>query len=131
MIGLVKHCGSLVTLGCAVLVFAIASSSTAFAAQTAKSFRAGAHLVDISPTNFPVIVNAMFTERSATNTADPLYARALVLDDGATRIAIAVVDTCMMDRGLLDRAKEIASQATGIPSDRMPISSTHPHSAPS
>ena len=131
MIGLMKHCGSLVTLGCAVLVFAIASSSTAFAAQTAKSFRAGAHPADISPTNFPVIVNAMFTERSATNTADPLYARALVLDDGATRIAIAVVDTCMMDRGLLDRAKEIASQATSIPSDRMLISATHTHSAPS
>src|SRR5881628_1788465 len=81
---------------CAPLVCAMGISLHAFAAETVKPFLAGAHLVDISPTNFPVIVNAMFTERSATNVADRLYARALVLDDAAPRIAIAVVDTCMM-----------------------------------
>ncbi|MST94723.1 MAG: hypothetical protein EXS33_05575, partial [Pedosphaera sp.] len=31
----------------------------------APVFRAGAHVADISPTGFPVRVNAMFTERSA------------------------------------------------------------------
>src|SRR5207249_8729439 len=103
----------------------------AVSAETARTFRAGAHVVDISPTNFPVIVNAMFTERSATNTADPLHVRSLVLDDGATRIAIAVVDTCMMSRELIDRAKDIARQATGIPTERMLVSATHTHSAPS
>jgi hypothetical protein len=107
------------------------ASPAAFAAGTAKSFRAGAQIVDISPTNFPVIVNAMFTERSASSTDDPLHVRALVLDDGSTRIAIAVVDTCMMSRDLLDRAKDIASRATRIPADRMIISATHTHSAPS
>lgn len=101
------------------------------AQASAAQFRAGAALVDISPTNFPVIVNAMFTERTATQTVDRLHVRALVLDDGTNRIAIAVVDTCMMERALIDRAKRAASDATGIPLHRMLVSATHTHSAPS
>jgi len=37
----------------------------------------------------------------------------------------------MMPRELLDRAKEMASRKTGIPTARMLISATHTHSAPS
>jgi hypothetical protein len=96
-----------------------------------KTFRAGAHQVDISPEKFPVSVNAMFTERSATSAVDRLYAKALVLDDGQTRLALCVVDTCMMPRDLIDQAKNLAAKATGIPTDRICISATHTHSAPS
>ena len=46
------------------------------------------------------------------------------------RIAIVVVDSCMLPRDLLDRAKELAQQTTGIPAERMLISATHTHSAP-
>jgi len=95
------------------------------------TFRAGAHQVDISPDKFPVIVNAMFTERTANKVVDRLYAKALVLDDGRMRLAMCVVDTCMMDRALIDRAKELAKTATGIPTERMLVSATHTHSAPS
>jgi hypothetical protein len=87
--------------------------------------------VDIGPDQFPVIVNAMFTERSATRVVDPLSAKALALDDGTTRLVMCVVDTCMMNRPLIDKAKEIASRATGLPADRMLVSATHTHSAPS
>jgi len=104
---------------------------TACAAEKAMTFRAGAQTVDISPTGFPVIVNAMFNERSAITNVDPLYVKALVLDDGAMRITIAVVDTCMMSRDLIDRAKEIAQRSTGIPAERILVSATHTHSAPS
>ena len=100
-------------------------------AAPAARFRAGGHAVDISPTNFPVLVNAMFTERSATGVVDRLFAKALALDDGQTRIALCVVDTCLMPRELIDRAKEMAVQATGLPTDRMCVSATHTHSAPS
>ncbi|MGE3309375.1 MAG: PVC-type heme-binding CxxCH protein [Limisphaerales bacterium] len=97
----------------------------------AKAFKAGAAVVDISPTNFPVIVNAMFTERTATQTVDRLVVRALVLEEGNLRVAIAVVDTCMMSRELIDQAKTMAHRTTGIPVDRMLVSATHTHSAPS
>src|SRR5688572_6088605 len=98
---------------------------------TAASFRAGAYAVDISPTGFPVRVNAMFTERSADKIVDPLLAKALALDDGSTRLVLCVVDTCMMPRDLIDRAKAEASRTTGISTQRMLVSATHTHSAPS
>src|SRR5687768_1468503 len=96
-----------------------------------QQFRAGIGLTDISPTNFPVLVNAMFTERTANKVADSLHTRALVLDDGTNRIAMAVVDTCMMPRDLIDRAKVLVNKSTSIPTDRILISATHTHSAPS
>src|ERR1041385_5218123 len=100
-------------------------------AAPAVSFRAGAYAADISPTGFPVRVNAMFTERSGNSVADPLFAKALALDDGTTRIVLCVVDSCMVPRDLIDRAKAAASKTTGIPTERMLVSSTHTHSAPS
>src|SRR5258706_2266970 len=98
---------------------------------TAAKLRAGASAVDITPTEFPVIVNGMFEERKADKALDPLFAKCIVLDDGTTRLAIVVADSCMMPRELLDEAKNIASKSTGIPADRICISATHTHSAPS
>ncbi|MFN0129576.1 MAG: neutral/alkaline non-lysosomal ceramidase N-terminal domain-containing protein [Verrucomicrobiales bacterium] len=94
-------------------------------------FRAGAHQVDIGPPAFPVRVNGGFTERSGDRVVDALWAKALALDDGTTRLAICVVDTCMMDRALIDDAKAEAARLTGLPTDRMLVSATHTHSAPS
>ncbi len=93
--------------------------------------RAGAAAVDISPTQYPVIANGFTTQRSCDRSYDRIYARSLVLDDGQVRIALVVVDNLMMPRDLLDRAKQLASDATGIPTERMMISATHAHSTPS
>src|SRR3954464_8682140 len=77
-----------------------------------KVFKAGAYAINVSPLKFPVIINGGMTERTADKITDPLHARCLVLDDGTTKIAIVVVDSCMMPRDLLDEAKQIASRAT-------------------
>src|SRR4051812_46510987 len=69
------------------------------------ALRAGAYAQDITPETFPVIVNGNFTEVVAMKANDWLHARALVLDDGATTVAIVVVDSCMLPRELLDEAK--------------------------
>jgi hypothetical protein len=63
----------------ALLLAALALNST-----TAAEFRAGAVAVDITPQEFPVIVNGGFLEKQATKALDPLHARALVLDAGKT-----------------------------------------------
>jgi hypothetical protein len=96
----------------------------------ARLLRAGACAVDITPARFPVLVNGGFLQNQATQIKDPIRAKCLVLDDGTTRLAIVVVDTCMMPRELIDRAKSLAREKTGISSDRMLISATHTHSAP-
>ncbi len=95
-----------------------------------KVFRVGTAKVDITPTKFPVIVNCGFLENSAVRANSPLHARALVLDDGQRRIALVIVDSCMMPRELIDEAKMQASQDTGSPTERMLIAVTHTHTAP-
>ena len=92
---------------------------------------AGAAIIDITPTKLPVIVNGGLVARMVDNIGTRLSARALVLDDGTTRIAIVVVDSCMAPRPLIDEIKQLAAQRSGIRPDRMLISATHTHSAPS
>jgi hypothetical protein len=96
----------------------------------AGELRVGAAVVDVSPRTLPAICNGGFTEKTFDKVLDPLNARALVLDDGRERIALVVVDSCMMPRELCDLAKRRAERATGIRADRMLISATHTHSAP-
>jgi len=91
----------------------------------------GATVVDVSPPNFPVLVNGGFASRSATKIHTPVSARAIVLDDGQERLAIVVVDSCMLPRPLLDDAKQLAARRTQIQPQRMLISATHTHTAPS
>ena len=94
-------------------------------------FKAGASRTDVSPKAFPVLVNGGFMSRTASTVTDPLYARSLVLSDDTTRIAIVVVDSCMMPRAMLDKAKELAARRTGIRADHILVSATHTHTAPS
>lgn len=91
---------------------------------------AGAAVVDVSPQRFPVLINGGMTSRSAEQITTPVHARAIVLRDGQERLAIVVVDSCMMPRQLLDEAKKMAADQTGIRPDRILISATHTHTAP-
>lgn len=109
----------------------LSGSDAAGQEQPRGRFRAGAAAVDITPVEFPVIVNGYFVQRTADRAHDRLMARALVLDDGRLRLALVVVDSLMIPRSLLDEAKRLASQQTGIPVERMLVSATHTHSAPS
>jgi len=96
----------------------------------AADLRAGAAAVDVTPERFPVSVNCGFVEQTGKVARDKLHARALVLDDGPTRLAIVVVDNCMMPREFLDRTKELVRDETKITTDRQLISATHTHTAP-
>jgi putative heme-binding domain-containing protein len=103
---------------------------SAAAPQSASQFRAGAFAADVTPQKFPVSVNGGMSDRQATSAHDPLHARCLVLDDGKTRVALVVVDSCMIPREIHDAAKELASKKTGIPATDILISATHTHTAP-
>lgn len=103
----------------------------AIARPAAAELRAGAAAVDVTPDRLPAVVNCMFPERTANAVSNRLHARGLVLDDGTTRLAIVIVDSCMMPRELLDRAKKLAQEATKIPVENMLVAATHTHSAPS
>ena len=113
------------------LVLASLVASTGNAADKPAALRAGAAAVDITPKEFPLNMPGGFSANMAQSAHDPLHARALVLDDGTTTLAMVVVDNLGVAAEVLDEAKEMASKKTGIAADRMLISSTHTHSAPS
>lgn len=108
-----------------VLVLTLLAVSPAFPA-----LRAGAAIADITPEEWPVRLIGNFGLTLAKSAHDGLAVRAVVLEDGGTKIAIALIDSCYVKREELDRAKALASKKTGIPTARMLISATHTHSAP-
>lgn len=97
---------------------------------TQTRFRAGAAAIEITPTSVPRIIAGGFLEQQATELQSPLFARGFVLSDGQTKIAMVVVDTCMMPQRLIDEAKQLAAEQCDIPVDHMMVSATHTHSAP-
>jgi neutral ceramidase len=99
-------------------------------AQQKLDFRAGAYAQDVTPTRLPISVNGYMTDRQATQVFDRLHARALVLDDGQTRLALVICDFCMIPRSITDAAKKLAQARTGIPPQNILIAATHTHTAP-
>lgn len=112
----------------AVVVVVFGMASPAYAQKPV--FRAGAYAQDVTPEKFPVSVNGGFADRKAMSAHDRLHARCLVLDDGTTKLAIVVVDSCMIPKDLMDAAKALAQKKTGIPAGNILISATHTHTAP-
>jgi hypothetical protein len=106
------------------------SSPLASTEKSARIFRAGAFAIDITPKRLPISVNGGMTDRKATKVHDRLHARCLVLDDGKTRLAFAVCDSCAIPREVHDEAKRLAEKATGIRADHILTSATHTHTAP-
>ncbi len=104
-------------------------SLTPFIARA--EFTAGSAITDVTPKQFPVLVNGGMTSRSIEIVKRPIHARSLAFSDGKETLVIVVVDSCMMPRDLLDKAKAMAAEKGGIRRDHILISATHTHTAPS
>lgn len=96
-----------------------------------KVFKAGASSLDVSPFLGAGIVGNYGDPPPAKNIHDPLFVKALVLDDGSTRLAFVVVDNLGIYAHVADKAKEKVAADTGIPVEQVLISATHTHSGPS
>lgn len=99
-------------------------------AAEAPVFKAGAATSNITPPLGVGIVGGWNTP-PATHIHDELHARCLVLDDGATRIAIVLCDNVSINREVFDEAKRLVHEATGFPMEHMLMAATHSHSGPS
>jgi len=104
--------------------------STQSSSVVASELRGGAAAIDITPLKLPVSMTGGFQDRQAKDAHDRLHARCIVLDDGKTKIAMVVCDSCLITRNIYDAAKREASRKTGIPIHRMLTSATHTHTAP-
>ncbi len=100
------------------------------AGQNTSRLRAGSAEVDVTPKQFPLNMPGLFHARMVEQVHDPLFARALVLDDGTTTLAVVVVDNIGVAQEVSAEAKGIASQQCGIAVEKIMVSSTHTHTGP-
>lgn len=100
------------------------------AAAPAGTLQAGAAVADITLPLGTNMGGVILRNEIARSVHDPLHARALVLHDGTTPLALVVCDLRMISRDLVDRAKRQAAEALGWPSENLLVAATHTHSAP-
>lgn len=110
-----------------IMVYGQVSSN----AKAEKIFRAGASLSNITPPLGEGIVGNFGNPPPAQHIHDELHARSLVLDDGITQLVFVVIDNLMVGRNVLDEAKRLVHERTGMPVAHMLMSAIHTHSATS
>ncbi len=71
-----------------------------------------------------------FTDRLADDVHDELHAKAIVLENGETALAIVVLDLIVILKEDLAVMKARASELTGIPAENIFVSATHTHTGP-
>lgn len=97
-------------------------------AQTAP-LRVGLAEIEITP---PVgyRMDGYFAERLSTGTKDPLKAKALVFQQGTTKVALVVADLLGVPQELATEVRKLAAQKTGIAAANIAITATHTHTGP-
>jgi neutral ceramidase len=116
----------------ALLVLAATSllvASAAAQSSNKKPFLAGVATSNITPWLGDGLVGNFGTPPPARHVHDELHARCFVLDDGTMRIVLVVSDNIGISREALDEAKRLIHELTGLPVERMLMSSTHTHSS--
>jgi hypothetical protein len=93
------------------------------------ALRAGAARVVITPPLGTSLAGS-FHDRFAEAVEDDLYAHALILEQGETRVALVSCDVICMPADIAGPARQLVAQATGIPADHVLVAGTHTHTGP-
>lgn len=115
--------------GICLLLMLLGPLSWKTSAQETAHLKVGASQVDITPAPGTPMAG-YYHERAAEDVHDPLFAKALVLDDGRTRIALVALDLISTTRDLVAESRALIEQAIGIPPPCVMISATHAHTGP-
>jgi len=91
--------------------------------------KAGASQVNITPPVGTTLVGKWFARRS-TGVNDELFANALVLDDGRTRLALVSCDVLSIGNTTKRGVRNIVGRETDIDPDNVFLCGTHTHSGP-
>jgi hypothetical protein len=96
------------------------------------TLRAGAAKVDITPPADSALPMSGYASRTDgfQEIHDPLFIRAIVIDDGANQAAIVTWDLIFVSEDLWQRVSKVIHDATGIPTEHILIAATHTHGAP-
>jgi hypothetical protein len=90
---------------------------------------AGAAAVAINPAEGTPLAG-YYAPRGAKAVHDNLYSKALVLEQGGTRVALVVCDLISLPRRTVVEARRLIERETSIPRGHIMISATHTHTGP-
>lgn len=107
------------------VLIALLALGPAWAAET----RVGLASTDITPP-LGMPMAGYYHARGADGVLDPLWSKALVLEQDGERAALVVLDIISVTRDVTDEARAAIAKATGIPGDHVMISATHAHTGP-
>lgn len=110
-----------ITFLCMATATQAAGPQGAAVREAQAPLRAGAARVDITPASLP---------EGFLGVLDPIYVRALVIDNGSTRAALVSLDAGAVPTDLYNKVSARAAGALGIPADHLLVSATHTHSVP-
>ena len=111
------------------VVLVLAAAVVAAAAET-SGFRVGAASATVNP--LPGTFMAGYDhDRRSTGVHDDLFAKAVVFDDGAVRLALVVVDCIGLQYDTVGAIRAAAAaQVAGLEAARVVVQSTHTHCGP-
>ena len=92
--------------------------------------RIGASAIDITPPVGLALDGYGGRTDVSLGIHDPLYARCLYLDDGATELALVVCDLIGIGSFLARRARELIAERPGLKPENVLIAATHTHAGP-
>jgi hypothetical protein len=95
----------------------------------AGELRVGTAEVKITPPLATPLAGYL-SARCSEGVLDDLYAKAAVLDDGKSKVALVTCDLIGLARPVVVEARRIIAAETGIPADNVMISATHTHTGP-
>ncbi|MGI5831899.1 MAG: neutral/alkaline non-lysosomal ceramidase N-terminal domain-containing protein [Thermoguttaceae bacterium] len=109
-------------------MFLFAVTSMIPAAEPAQLYT-GAAAVDITP---PIgfRLRGYFDERISTGVHDPIYFKALALQQGEKTAILLVSDTCSIPTSSTNPIRDEIAQKTGVPRESIIICATHSHTGP-
>ena len=91
---------------------------------------AGAAIIDVTPQKPMFLHGYPHVERISEGTHDPLYASALIIDNGEMQIGFCAVDVVFISQKIAARVRSGVHEQTGIPEQNLMISASHTHSGP-
>lgn len=97
--------------------------------SAAADLRTGTAAVNINPSTGTPLAG-YYSQRGAEGVIDDLYAKAAVLDDGRTKVALVACDLISLPRQTVLEARKLIEQQTSIPGGNVMISATHQHTGP-
>ena len=97
--------------------------------QPYGQLRAGAAKADITPQIGVSLDGPISKNGPVIGVHDPLYARALLLDDSNSKLGLVICDACTIGEEVIDAAKKMVQTETGLSTDCVLIAATHTHAA--